>query len=190
MKKLLTFLLLIPVLGMSQVKINVESYLNLREEPNSSCRVIGKLVDTSVVTYAGEWRDGFIKVKQYFPPKNDDRLGENIDGWVSSAYVDVPLLTSYILEPFEYIDSLCYDVIISSEGMIFQAGFIMINGKMIRLKSDYSSHYPRYYSDNIDIKYYNTNTYYGYENTRSEGILHIIYRGKEEFIYVRTDEGH
>ena len=117
-------------------------------------------------------------------------MGENIDGWVSSAYVDVPLLTSGILEPFEYIDSLWYDVIISSEGMIFQAGFIMINGKMIRLKFDYSSDYPRYYSDNIDIRYYSTYTYYGYEYTKSEGILHIKYRGKEEFIYVRQEEGH
>ncbi len=94
MKKLLLLFLLIPFLGISQVEINVDSYLNLREEPNTSCRVIGKLVDTSVVTYAGEWRDGFIKVKQYFPSENDELLGDIKEGWVSSAYVSVPLLTS------------------------------------------------------------------------------------------------
>ena len=190
MKKLLLLFLLIPFLGISQVEINVDSYLNLREEPNTSCRVIGKLVDTSVVTYAGEWRDGFIKVKQYFPAENDELLGDIKEGWVSSAYVSVPLLTSDILEPFEYIDSLWYDAIFSSEGMISQAGFIKINGKMIRLESDYSLEVTRYYNNNIDIKYYNTHTFYGYEGSRSEGILHIRYRGEEEFIYVRQEEGH
>ena len=187
---LLLLFLLIPFLGISQVEINVDSYLNLREEPNTSCRVIGKLVDTSVVTYAGEWRDGFIKVKQYFPAENDELLGDIKEGWVSSAYVSVPLLTSDILEPFEYIDSLWYDVIFSCEGMISQAGFIKINGKMIRLESDYSLEVTRYYNNNIDIKYYNTHTFYGYEGSRSEGILHIRYRGEEEFIYVRQEEGH
>lgn len=190
MKKLLLLFLLIPFLGISQVEINVDSYLNLREEPNTSCRVIGKLVDTSVVTYAGEWRDGFIKVKQYFPAENDELLGDIKEGWVSSAYVSVPLLTSDILEPFEYIDSLWYDAIFSSEGMISQAGFIKINGKMIRLESDYSLEVTRYYNNNIDIRYYNTHTFYGYEGSRSEGILHIRYRGQEEFIYVRQEEGH
>jgi hypothetical protein len=190
MKKLLLLFLLIPFLGISQVEINVDSYLNLREEPNTSCRVIGKLVDTSVVTYAGEWRDGFIKVKQYFPAENDELLGDIKEGWVSSAYVSVPLLTSDILEPFEYIDSLWYDAIFSSEGMISQAGFIKINGKMIRLESDYSLEVTRYYNNNIDIRYYNTHTFYGYEGSRSEGILHISYGGKEEFIYVRQEEGH
>ena len=190
MKKLLLLFLLIPFLGISQVEINVDSYLNLRQEPNTSCRVIGKLVDTSVVTYAGEWRDGFIKVKQYFPPENDELLGDTKEGWVSSAYVSVPLLTSDILEPFEYIDSLWYDAIFSSEGMISQAGFIKINGKMIRLESDYSLEVTRYYNNNIDIRYYNTHTFYGYEGSRSEGILHIRYRGQEEFIYVRQEEGH
>jgi len=190
MKKIILILLLIPFLGNSQVKINVDSYLNLREEPNTSCRVIGKLVDTSVVTYAGEWRDGFIKVKQYFPPKDDDRLGENIDGWVSSAYVSVPLLTSDILDPFEYIDSLWYDAIFSAEGMISQAGFIKINGKMIRLESDYSTGRIRISNNNIEINYYSSDTFYGYEGSRSEGILHIRYGGKEEFIYVRQEEGY
>jgi hypothetical protein len=190
MKKLILIFLLLPLLGITQVTVNVDSYLNLREEPNTSCRVIGKLVDTSVVTYAGEWRDGFIKVRQYFSPENDERLGDTKEGWVSSSYVNVPLLTSNILDPFEYIDTLWYDAIISSEGMIFQAGFIKINGKMIRLKFDYSLDAPRYYNANIDIRYYSTYTYYGYENTKSEGILHITYRGKEEFIYVRQEEGH
>jgi len=193
MRKIILLLLLIPFLGNSQVKINVDSYLNLREEPNISCRVIGKLVDTSVVTYAGEWRDGFIKVRQYFPPENDERLGDTKEGWVSSSYVSVPLLTSDILETFEYIDSLWYDAIINAEGMIFQAEFIKVNGKMIRLKYDHSSDVLRYYTNsntNIDIRYYSTYTYYGYENTKSEGILHIKYRGKEEFIYVRKEEGH
>lgn len=190
MKKIILILLLFPFSGMSQIKINVESYLNLREEPNTSCRVIGKLVDTSVVTYAGEWRDGFIKVRQYFPPKNDERLGDTKEGWVSSSYVSVPLLTSNILDTFGYIDSLRYDAIISSEGMLFQAGFIKVNGKMIRLKDDYSLDAPRYYDANIDIRYFSTYTYYGYENTKSEGILHIKYRGKEEFIYVRQEEGY
>ena len=190
MKKIILLLLIIPFLGNSQVKINVDSYLNLREEPNISCRAIGKLVDTSVVTYAGEWRDGFIKVRQYFPPENDERLGDTKEGWVSSSYVSVPLLTSDILEPFEYIDSLWYDAIISTEGMIFQAEFIKVNGKMIRLKYDHSSDVLRYYNTNIDIRYYSTYTYYGYENTKSEGILHIKYRDKEEFIYVRQEEGH
>jgi len=190
MKKLLLLFLLIPFLGISQVEINVDSYLNLREEPNTSCRVIGKLVDTSVVTYAGEWIDGFIKVKQYFPAENDELLGDIKEGWVSSAYVSVSLLTSDILEPFEYIDSLWYDAIFSSEGMISQAGFIKINGKMIRLESDYSLEVTRYYNNNIDIRYYNTHTFYGYEGSRSEGILHIRYRGQEEFIYVRQEEGH
>ena len=190
MKKLLLLFLLIPFLGISQVEINVESYLNLREEPNASCRVIGKLVDSSVVTYAGDWRDSFIKVKQYLPPENDERLGDIKEGWISSAYVNVPLLTSDILDPFEYIDSLWHDVIISAEGMILQSEFIKINGKMIRLKSDYSLDVTRYYNNNIDIKYYNTHTFYGYEGSRSEGILHIRYRGEEEFIYVRQEEGH
>ena len=190
MKKLLILFLLIPFLGISQVEINVESYLNLREEPNASCRVIGKLVDSSVVTYAGDWRDSFIKVKQYLPPENDERLGDIKEGWISSAYVNVPLLTSDILDPFEYIDSLWHDVIISAEGMILQSEFIKINGKMIRLKSDYSLDVTRYYNNNIDIKYYNTHTFYGYEGSRSEGILHIRYRGEEEFIYVRQEEGH
>ena len=180
----------IPFLGISQVKINVESYLNLREEPNTNCRVIGKLVDTSVVTYAGEWRDGFIKVRQYFRPENDELLGDTKEGWVSSAYISVPLLTSDILDSFEYIDTLWYDAIISAEGMIFQSDFIKINGKMIRLESDYSLNVPRYYNDNIDIRYYNTYTFYGYEGSSSEGILHIKYRGEEEFIYVRQEEGH
>ncbi|MBT5858744.1 MAG: SH3 domain-containing protein, partial [Flavobacteriales bacterium] len=103
MKKLILIFLLLPLLGITQVTVNVDSYLNLREEPNTSCRVIGKLVDTSVVTYAGEWRDGFIKVRQYFPPENDELLGDTKEGWVSSSYVSVPLLTSDILEPFEYI---------------------------------------------------------------------------------------
>ena len=190
MKILLLLFLLIPFLGISQVEINVESYLNLREEPNASCRVIGKLVDSSVVTYAGDWRDSFIKVKQYLPPENDERLGDIKEGWISSAYVNVPLLTSDILDPFEYIDSLWHDVIISAEGMILQSEFIKINGKMIRLKSDYSLDVTRYYNNNIDIKYYNTHTFYGYEGSRSEGILHIRYRGEEEFIYVRQEEGH
>lgn len=192
MKKLLLLFLLIPFLGISQVEINVDSYLNLREEPNTSCRVIGKLVDTSVVTYAGEWRDGFIKVKQYFPAENDELLGDINEGWVSSVYVSVPLLTSDILEPFEYIDSLWYDAIFSSEGMISQAGFIKINGKMIRLESDYMKGSLRlsYNNSNIEINYYSSDTFYGYEGSRSEGILHIKYRGKEEFIYVRQEEGH
>ena len=190
MKKLLLLFLLIPFLGISQVEINVDSYLNLREEPNTSCRVIGKLVDTSVVTYAGEWRDGFIKVKQYFPAENDELLGDIKEGWVSSAYVSVPLLTSDILEPFEYIDSLWYDAIFSSEGMISQAGFIKINGKMIRLESDYLTGIIRISNNNIEINYYSSDTFYGYEGSRSEGILHIKYRGQQEFIYVRQEEGH
>ena len=191
MKKLLLLFLLIPFLGISQVEINVDSYLNLREEPNTSCRVIGKLVDTSVVTYAGEWRDGFIKVKQYFPAENDELLGDIKEGWVSSVYVSVPLLTSDILEPFEYIDSLWYDAIFSSEGMISQAGFIKINGKMIRLESDYLTGRIRISNNNnIEINYYSSDTFYGYEGSRSEGILHIRYGGKEEFIYVRQEEGH
>tara|TARA_B110000116_G_scaffold87141_1_gene75805 strand:- start:108 stop:767 length:660 start_codon:yes stop_codon:yes gene_type:complete len=190
MKKLILLLLLIPFFGISQVKVNVESYLNLREDPNTSCRVIGKLVDTSVITYAGEWRDGFIKVRQYFSPENDELLGDTKEGWVSSEYVDVPLLTSDILDHFEYIDTLWYDAIISAEGIIFQADFIKINGKMIRLEADYSLDVIRYYNDNIDIRYYNTYTFYGYENTKSEGILHIRYREKEEFIYVRQEEGY
>ena len=190
MKKLLLLFLLIPFLGISQVEINVDSYLNLREEANTSCRVIGKLVDTSVVTYAGEWRDGFIKVKQYFPAENDELLGDIKEGWVSSAYVSVPLLTSDILEPFEYIDSLWYDAIFSSEGMISQAGFIKINGKMIRLESDYSTGRIRISNNNIEINYYSSDTFYGYEGRRSAGILHIRYRGKEEFIYVKQEEGY
>lgn len=167
MKKLLLLFLLIPFLGISQVEINVDSYLNLREEPNTSCRVIGKLVDTSVVTYAGEWRDGFIKVKQYFPAENDELLGDIKEGWVSSVYVSVPLLTSDILEPFEYIDSLWYDAIFSSEGMISQAGFIKINGKMIRLESDYMKDSLRlsYNNSNIEINYYSSDTFYGYEGS-------------------------
>ena len=189
-KIIILILLLIPFSGMSQVKINVDSYLNLRDEPNTNCRVIGRLVDSSVVTYAGEWIDGFIKVKQYFPPENDERLGDIKEGWVSSTYVNVPLLTSDILDPFEYIDSLWHDAIISAEGMILQSEFIKINGKMIRLKSDYSLEVTRYYNNNIDIRYYNTHTFYGYEGSRSEGILHIRYRGQEEFIYVRQEEGH
>ena len=188
--KIIFLFLMIPFFGISQVKVNVESYLNLRSEPNTNCRVIGKLVDTSVVTYAGEWRDGFIKVRQYFSPENDELLGGTKEGWVSSEYVDVPLLTSDILDHFEYIDTLWYDAIISAEGMIFQAEFIKVNGKMIRLKYDHSSDVLRYYNTNIDIRYYSTYTYYGYENTKSEGILHIKYRGKEEFIYVRQEEGH
>ena len=190
MKKLILIFLLLPLLGITQVTVNVDSYLNLREEPNTSCRVIGKLVDTSVVTYAGEWRDGFIKVRQYFPPENDELLGDTKEGWVSSSYVSVPLLTSDILEPFEYIDSLWYDVIFSAEGMISQAGFIKINGKMIRLESDYSTGRIRISNNNIEINYYSSDTSYGYEGSRSEGILHIRYRGKEEFIYVRQEEGH
>ena len=190
MKKLILLLLFIPFLGISQVKINVESYLNLREEPNTSCRVISKLVVTSVVTYAGEWRDGFIKVRQYFSPENDERLGDTKEGWVSSSYVNVPLLTSDILDPFEYIDTLWYDAIISAEGMIFQADFIKINGKMIRLESDYSTGRIRIFNNNIEINYYFTDTFYGYEGSSSEGILHIKYRGKEEFIYVRQEEGY
>ena len=190
MKKIILILLLIPFLGNSQVKINVDSYLNLREEPNTSCRVIGKLVDTSVVTYAGEWRDGFIKVRQYFPPKNDELLGDTKEGWVSISYVSVPLLTSDILDPFEYIDSLWYDAIFSAQGMISQAGFIKINGKMIRLESDYSRGRIRISNNNIEINYYSSDTFYGYEGSRSEGILHIRYRGKEEFIYVKQEEGH
>jgi len=189
-KIIIFIILLIPFSGMSQVKINVDSYLNLREEPNTNCRVIGRLVDSSVVTYAGEWRDGFIKVKQYFPPENDERLGDTKEGWVSSAYVSVPLLTSDILEPFEYIDSLWYDAIFSSEGMISQAGFIKINGKMIRLESDYLTGIIRISNNNIEINYYSSDTFYGYEGSRSEGILHIRYGGKEEFIYVRQEEGH
>tara|TARA_B100000767_G_scaffold69174_1_gene65807 strand:- start:589 stop:1188 length:600 start_codon:yes stop_codon:yes gene_type:complete len=189
-KIIIFIILLIPFSGMSQVKINVDSYLNLREEPNTNCRVIGRLVDSSVVTYAGEWRDGFIKVKQYFPPENDERLGDTKEGWVSSAYVSVPLLTSDILEPFEYIDSLWYDAIFSSEGMISQAGFIKINGKMIRLESDYLTGRIRISNNNIEINYYSSDTFYGYEGSRSEGILHIRYGGKEEFIYVRQEEGH
>jgi len=62
-KKLLILLLLVPVLGISQVKVNVKSYLNLRSEPNTNCRVIGKLTNSSEVYYAGEWIEGFIKVK-------------------------------------------------------------------------------------------------------------------------------
>ena len=191
-KKIILILLLIPFSGMSQVKINVDSYLNLRDEPNTNCRVIGRLVDTSVVTYAGEWIDGFIKVRQYFPSENDERLGNTKEGWVSSSYVSVPLLTSDILEPFEYIDSLWYDAIFSSEGMIFQAGFIKINGKMIRLESDYLKGRIRISNNNnnIEINYYSSDTFYGYEGSRSEGILHISYGGKEEFIYVRQEEGH
>ena len=177
--KIIFLFLMIPFFGISQVKVNVESYLNLRSEPNTNCRVIGKLVDTSVVTYAGEWRDGFIKVRQYFPPKNDERIGDIKEGWASSAYVNVPLITSDILDPFEYIDTLWYDAIISAERLIFQADFVKINGQIMSLKDA-----------NIDIRYHSTDTFYGYEGSRSEGILHIRYRGKEEFIYVRQEEGH
>lgn len=62
--------------------VNVESRLNLREEPNTNCKILDKLFPGEVVTVQGNTDKEWLKVT----------TNDGLNGYVSSQYVEYPTL--------------------------------------------------------------------------------------------------
>jgi hypothetical protein len=178
-----------PLIGQgasSLLKIKIQSgHLNIRKEPTKDAAVVGKVPMDNYVHFLMDYENGWVKMKYVFQ-KNGDQM-ESIIGWVSSDFVECPMIKSKLLEHFENEngDGISLE---SAQGTIMELGqdnnaYVYVDGKELTLMATDAT--PTIYRGNgyvIETILFNSDS--GYEWSQYNGFIRIQKGNEIENIFV------